>query len=256
MLSNEKIFVRGNNLKAEAGVVLEYVRTYIRENEFLSLQKNKVWKDGVTFFQEECVNLDIKDKANADITSLTKEEIMAYYPEKGPDFLKKLEEYKDLSKEVDSLKYELLDFNALSRLDRTFIILQARKAYKPARIDKSILKDFDFQPLIKSYYTKGSISKMKDQVKQLFRKAVELDNGELFYPVKLKKSNFTEKQIRCFCSSFCRGGNMPVSKTKDGKKSYGRFDYKVDTSNEAVLTAATELFAVVLDSKNEYEVIK
>lgn len=256
MLNNEKIFVRGNNIKAESGIILEYVRTYVRENEFLSLKNSKVWKDGVAFFQEECVNLDVKDKANADITSLTKEDVMAYYPEKGPDFLKKLEEYKDLSKEVESLKYRLSDFNALSRLDRTFIVLQARKAYKPARIDKSILKDFDFSPLIDSYYNKGSISKMKDQVKQLFRKAVELDSGELFYPVKLKKSNFTEKQIRCFCSSFCRGGNMPVNKTKDGKKSYGRFDYKVDTSSEAVLTAATELFAVVLDSKNEYEVIK
>lgn len=256
MLNQEKIFVRGNNIKAETGVVLDYVRTYIRENEFLSLKSSKIWKDGVQFFQENCANLDVKDKANADIISLTKEDIMQYYPEKAPEFLKKLEEYKDLSKEVESLKYRLKDFNALSRLDRTFIVLQARKAYKPARIDKSILKDFDFQPLIESFYNKGSISKMKDQVKQLFRKAVELDTGDLFYPVKLKKSNFTEKQIRCFCSSFCRGGNMPVNKTKDGKKTYGRFDYKVDTSSEAVLTAATELFAVVLDSKNEYEIIK
>ena len=136
-----------------------------------------------------------------------------------------------------------------------FITLQAHTAMKSIKLDKSILNEIDLSKPIGKYFSSGSLKGIKDIFRTIFAKVVGSE-GSLFYGVKLRKSDFSDEDLRS-CLSYFRGNAARTVSSKGGTKAYGEYDWiRKDESKDAQAMALTNLFAVVLDRNKDYEVIK
>ena len=68
------------------------------------------------------------------------------------------------------------------------------------------------------------------------------NDGELFYPVKVKGGDIPDSDVRQFFGAFT--GNAGRS----GKDKKGQYTWVKDYSEKKVLTALTDLFTVVFES--------
>lgn len=160
-----------------------------------------------------------------------------------------LKSVKSILAKLDSVGANKVTYNDLNSTDKIFLVLQAHTAVKSIKLDKSILvKDdgtnYDFSPLISKWVESGQgLSNIKKSLSKIFSNIVGKD-GELFYAVKVKGGDIPDSDVRQFFGVFT--GNAGRS----GKDKKGQYTWVKDYSEKKVLTALTDLFAVVFESGN------
>lgn len=250
MLKSNAIIIGSKNHKSEKfDVICNFVRLVVRNYEYERMVSN-----------DEYVRLKgLVEDDHEGINGLTcPDETVKEYITDNKDaktFLDMRKEVNGLLDEIKSFGVTIEQYNALSDTDKVFITLQAHTAMPGIKLDKSVLEGIDFKKVVENYYSKGSLKGAKDTLKGLFNKIVGSE-GELFYGVKLRKSDFADQDIRS-CFAYFRGtAKRPVTK-KDGNETYGQYTWvKKDGNTNAQAMAITNLFSVVLDREKDYEVIK
>lgn len=154
-----------------------------------------------------------------------------------------LKSVKAILANLDSVGANKVTYNDLNSTDKIFLTLQAHTAVKSIKLDKSILV-YDFSPLISKWIESGQgLSNIKKSLSKVFSNIVGND-GELFYPVKVKGGDIPDSDVRQFFGAFT--GNAGRS----GKDKKGQYTWVKDYSEKKVLTALTDLFTVVFESGN------
>lgn len=258
MLDSKKIVVSFNNVKdGKFDLVSNLVHYLVWDSE-----KNRVKKG-----YDKMVAVILDAMPNATPLDITKEELA---PIAGDidvlSFLELRKEYKAiLSKlaDLDKLGVNHNTYSSLNSTDKIFLILSAHTAIGSINLTKSCLetgeidddgkpKYYDFGELVKKWYTTNAGFKtIRENLLGCFKRLTGSE-GELFYPVKLKRSDISTLDVNNFAAIF--GGKASRSKDKNGN--YGKYTWNQTFDNKRVLPALTTIFAVILDRKEELEVIK
>lgn len=249
MLKSEAIVVSTRNHKPEKfDEIANFVRFYVRHCEYVKVTQGTDWKkfcEDLSSAVPDCDPLSL-DKATVE------EKLSAVDAE---DFLAQRNEVIALKSAIAETGATIDQFNALSETDRVFVILQCHTAMPSIKLSSDILDKIDMAKPVEKYFKQGSLKGIKDIFRSIFANTVGQE-GELFYGVKLRKSDFADNDLRN-CLSYFRG-NARRSVTKKGDTStYGKYEWVCkETNKNAQAMALTNLFAVVLDRDKEYEVIK
>lgn len=255
MLKSEKFYSKTNALKDTTFDFAGYVRTLVRHTELSRMQDKKSFKDGKKALEDL--------HANIDVMTCEKSIINEALGVDAGQFIKDREEIIALKEEIASLPITIDQVTALCPTDRVHITLMAHAIYKNVQLDADIFDTekggVDISKAIHAYYSKGSIKDLKDALRPIFNKLIGSE-GDHFYGIKPKKSDFTEKDLRNFLATF--GGSAKreqVKSKKDGVETitFKDFNYTDKSGNKKVQIAAfTTLCAVVLDNASKHEVIK
>lgn len=248
MLNSEKIIVSTKAHKVEKfDTIVNYVRFLVRHTELEKITSNKDFTSARSKIENTL--------PDTDALTVPEEKVREILTDDAVDFLAKREELLALKEELAKIPVGLSDFNALGTTDRTFIILQAHTAMKSIKLDETVFEGIDLESPIQKFYSSGTMKGVKDMLRSIFSKIVGTE-GELFYGVKLRKSDFSDLDVRNFLAYF--GGKAQRTTTKkDGITVGGAYkwvDKSGDKASQSMST--TNLFAVVLDSEKDYEVLK
>lgn len=218
----------------------DYVLFLVRSHELDTLKGDKEYKE----YKEKLSEAH----PGADITAMDAETVRPICGDDTSSYLAYCKAIKDIETELAGLSVNLENYNALTDTDKVMLTLEAHKLVKGITIDKAVVAGLDFERAITSFYAKGSIKLAKEYLRPAFNKAVG-NTGTLFTGLILKKSDFTDKDIRAFMSCFVNGAKRPTKKDKDGNVIYGLYDWAFKTDEKAVLKALSDLFAVVTESR-------
>lgn len=250
MLKSSAIVIGCKNHKSEKfDVICNFTRLVVRDFEYSRITGKK------DYIRLKALVEDDHEGINA--LECPEETIREYIPNavEAQLFLDMRKEVNDLKEEISSFGVTLDQYNALSDIDKIFITLQAHTAMPAIKLDTSILENIDLKPIIGDYFKKGSLKGIKNKLQGIFTKCVGSE-GELFYGVKLRKSDFNDEDVRT-CLSYFRGTAKRSVDKKDGNEIYGSYDWVCkDGNTNAQAMAITNLFSVVLDREKDYEVIK
>ena len=238
MLNTEKIFVKSNCVKKEALEAgfkpYDYVRSLVRNTELSNALNKKSWKDGVKALEDAHAGIDVMACDEKTINETLKND--------AGQFIKDREEIKTLKKEVAGL-LPLEKVTSLCTTDR----FDTEKG------------GIDISGAIKKYYANGTIKDLKDALRPVFNKLIGSE-GDYFYGIKTKKSDFSDKDLRNFFATFGGSAKRDSKKVKvDGVETltFSDFNYTDKSGNKKVqISAFTTLCAVVLDNASKHEVIK
>lgn len=258
MLSTEKIYVKSNCVKKEALEAgfkpYDYVRSLVRNTELSNALNKKSWKDCVKALEDAHAGIDVMTCDEKTINETLKNDAGQFIKDRG--------DVKTLKEEVAGL-LPLEKVTSLCTTDRVHIILMAHAIYKSVLLDADIFDTekggIDISGAIKKYYSNGTIKDLKDALRPVFNKLIGSE-GDYFYGIKTKKSDFSDKDLRNFFATFGGSAKRDSKKTKvDGKEviTFSDFNYTDKSGNKKVqISAFTTLCAVVLDNASKHEVIK
>lgn len=159
---------------------------------------------------------------------------------------KRMREVDEILNNLAKEGFTKIAYDDLNSTDRIFLTLQAHTAVKGIQIDESVLtksngEKLDFEPLINKWIANGQkFADIRKALSAIFSKMVSSE-GDLFYPIKIKKGDLPESDVRHFLGAF-------LGKTGRTDKGTGRYQYLTDISDKKVLSAVTDLFAVTLES--------
>ena len=254
MLKSEKLFVRTNSLKDSSFDFRNYVVTLVRNKELETAKNKKSFRDGKAQLE--------KDHADIDVLTCSKDMVNASLGNDAGQFLKDRDEVIALQKECANL-LPMDKITALCQTDRVHITLMAHAIYKNCQLDIDLFDTekggVDISKAVQEYYNKGSMKTLKDSLRPVFNKIIG-EEGDFFYGIKIKKSDFAEKDLRNFLALF--GGTAKrdcVKSKKDGVETvtFKDFNYVDKSGNKKVqISAFTTLCAVVLDNASKHDVIK
>lgn len=249
MLKSNLIVISCKNHKPEKfDLISKFVRFAVRQTEYEKNVNSSDYKDLREKFETACADVDVltceESLINEKLTPVDAEKLIAYR-----------NEIISLKTEIATIGVTLDEYNALGSTDKVFITLQAHTAMKSIKLSTDILEKIDIATPVKKFYSQGTLKGIKDILRTLFSKVVG-EEGELFYGVKLKKSDFSDENIRN-CLAYFRGDAKRSVSKKDGGEIVGAYDWtKKEDSVQAQIMAITNLFAVTLDKSNDYEVVK
>lgn len=251
MLKNEKMYINAVALKDEntMDTVRDYVVSIIRHAELAKAQK-KISEDR-----------DAIQTAKPGLDALTCDiaiVIEVLGQENAGAFIKNRAEYLELVEECNNC-ISLDGLTAYPESDVARLKIMAHMIYPAVNLEK-VLENINLATPIKTWYSKGQgQSKLKDLLAPVFTKLLGTE-GELFYGIRVKRSQFDDEDIRHFISSF--GGTAKRTETKskkDGKEITKVSNYNwVDKSGNKKLqySALTTLLGVILDNPSKHVVIK
>ena len=255
MLKSEKFYCKTNSLKDKNFDFGGHVRTSVRNKELSVLQDKKTYKDSKKALEDAHADIDILTCDESIINTVLKND--------AGQFIKDRNEVVALKEEIASLPITIDQVTALCPTDRVHITLMAHAIYKNVQLDADIFDTekggVDISKAVQAYYSKGSIKDLKDALRPVFNKLIGSE-GDYFYGIKTKKSDFTDKDLRNFLAPF--GGSAKREQTKSKKDgvetiTFKDFNYTDKSGNKKVQIAAfTTLCAVVLDNASKHEVIK
>ena len=199
---------------------------------------------------------------DADFETVTREDLYSVHNEKFDinKFLDARTNLLDARGELATLNDKGINFetfNALSEIDRTFLMLQAHTCISSIKLDEKCLIDgkdengnpkmADFGSLITAYYKQGKgVTSFKKMLTSIFHRMFT-KSGVMFYGVNVKKSDIPEEYVRHFIASF--GGTAARNSHKDGETTvYDNYTYQLKKDKQKVLSSLTDLFAVIFDS--------
>lgn len=258
MLASEKIFVK-NALVKEVSVEngfssFDYVKSLVRNTEYRNLIAKKTWVNGKKALENAHPGIDVLTCEETIINQVLKND--------AGQFIKNRDEVVELKAEIETL-LPMDKITSLCTTDRVHITLMAHAVYKKVQLDDSIFDvengGVDISKVIAKYYANGSLSELKNTLRPIFNKLLGTE-GDNFYAIGIKKSDFSGSDLRNFVASF--GGNAKrkqITTKVDGKKitKIENFNYVDKSSNREIQIAAfTTLCAVVLDNANKHEVLK
>lgn len=244
MLKSENIVIRVSNQKPETmDKISNFVHYLCWSNELEALSS--------TFSKMRSLIECTFPTENVDeITDLSKLILVdGLDVQKFLDTRDQLKNVKAILVNLDSVGANKVTYNDLNSTDKIFLTLQAHTAVKAIKLDKSILAkedgtNYDFSPLIEKWVKSGQgLSNIKKSLSKVFSNIVG-EEGNLFYPVKVKGGDIPETDIRQFFGAFT--GNAGRS----GKDKKGVYTWVTDYSEKRVLNALTDLFAVIFESGN------
>lgn len=257
MLKNEKFYVRANTLKknneGETLDVFGLVKTLVRNTELATALEKKAFRDGKKTIGEAYVN--------ADPMTLTEEEVRSALGRETDAFLKAREDVLELQKEVDCLPID--EVTSLCPADRVQITLMAHAIYKKVQLESWIFDPenggVEISSVIQGFYKKGSLKAVKETLRPIFNNLLGKE-GDYFYGIRLKRSDFPESDLRNFLAAFGGNAKRATKKVKkDGKEEieFSDFSYVDKSENKKVqLAAFTDLCAVIYDNAKKHVVIK
>lgn len=254
MLKSEKFFLRSDCLKDKNFVMRDYVVSMVRHKELEKALDNKAFKDGKKVLEDNHAAIDVLTCEESIIHSELKLE--------AGEFIKKRDEIIALKTECESC-ISMDKVTSLCLTDRVNITLMAHIIYKSVVLNSDIFDTdkggIDIAPAIKAYYAKGSLKDLKDALRPIFNKLMGSE-GDYFYGIKTKKSDFSDYELRNFVASF--GGNAKQETTKTKKngittETYNGYNYVDKSENKKTqISAFTTLCAVVLDNASKHDVVK
>lgn len=255
MLSTELFYVKSDALKNRNFDMLEHVKTLIRHTELDNAMNKKAFKDGKKALE--------KDHADINVMECEETVIRASLGNDSDEFIKARKEIIALRKECDSL-LPLENVTSLCLTDKVHITLMAHAIYNRVLLPSDIFDTkqggIDISKAIQKYYNNGTIKDLKDALRPVFNKLIGTE-GDHFYGIKTKKSDFTDKDLRNFFATFGGSAKREKNKSKDknGKEIliFKDFNYVDKSENKKTqLAAFTTFCAVVLDNASKHEVIK
>lgn len=256
MLKSDKFFVKSDSLKVETNFsMMDHVVSLIRNAELNKALSKKSFKDGKKILEKSFVGVDPMEIDDSRIYTALKTD--------GGQWIKDRQEILDLQAEVNDC-IPLDQVTTLSPVDRVHVTLMAHAIYKNVTLDKDLFDPdkggVEIGNLIRKYYTNGSIKDVKTTLTAVFNKLLGVE-GDYFYPVKIRKSSFSDADLRNFFAPFGGMASRETIKRKDDKgkevKTFGNFDYIDKSENiDLQVKAFTTLCAVVLDCENKHEVIR
>lgn len=251
MLKSEKFFMNYVALKDEntMDTIRNYVVSIIRHAE-LEKATRKISKDREDI-QTAKPGLDA---LTCDLSVV----IEVLGQENASTFIKNRAEYLELVEECNHC-VPLDGLTAYPESDVARLKIMAHMIYPAVNLEK-VLENVDLATPIKTWYSKGQgQGKLKDLLAPVFTKLLSTE-GELFYGIRVKRSNFDDEDIRHFISAFGGTAKRTEKKTKkDGKEILTVSNYNwVDKSGNKKLqySALTTLLAVILDNPSKHVVIK
>lgn len=256
MLKSEKFYVKTTGtLKDTNFKCYDYVRSLVRNKELSVLLDKKSYKDGKKKLEDAHADIDVMTCDASIINQVLKND--------AGQFIKDRDDVVALKKEIASLPITIDQVTALCPTDRVHITLMAHAIYKNVQLDADIFDTekggIDISKAVQIYYNKGNMKDLKDALRPVFNKLIGSE-GEHFYGIKTKKSDFSDKDLRNFFATFGGSAKREQSKSKkDGVETikFSDFNYIDKSGNKKVQIAAfTTLCAVVLDNASKHEVIK
>lgn len=244
MLKSENIVIRVSNQKPETMDKISNFVHYLcwsSEHEKLSGALSKMRAMIESTFPTEDVNT-IEDVSKLILVD-------GLNVQKFIDTRKEFVSVKAILTSLNEKGYNKTTFSDLNNTDKIFLTLQAHTAVKAIKLDKSILAkedgtNYDFSPLIEKWVKSGQgLSNIKKSLSKMFSNIVG-EEGDLFYPVKVKGGDIPETDVRQFFGAFT--GNAGRS----GEDKKGVYTWVTDYSEKRVLNALTDLFAVIFESGN------
>lgn len=250
MIKSEKFYVHSDALKNKDFSMLDYVTALVRNTELSNVQNRKTWKDAKKALEAAHANIDVMECEDAVVIETLKND--------AGQFLKDRLEIKALKEECTTC-IPMDKITSLCLTDRVHVTLMAHAIYKSVVLDADIFDTekggVDISKAIQAYYNKGSMKDLKDALRPVFNKLLGTE-GDHFYAVKTKKSDFAEKDLRHFLASF--GGDAKRETSTKGKETvFSNYDYIDKSDNKKVqISAFTRLCEVVLDNASKHSVIK
>lgn len=255
MLNTEKFYCNAHGLKDSTFDFGGYVKTLVRNTELATVKDKKTFKDGKKTIED--LHSDI------DVLTCPVEMVNTALGNDAGQFIKDREEVIALTEECNSLPISMEQVTALCPTDRVHITLMAHAIYKNVRLDNEIFDTekggVDISKSIQAYYSNGKMSDLKDALRPVFNRLIGSE-GDFFYGIKTKKSDFSEKDLRNFLASFGGSAKRNTEKKKKNGKTeiiFKNYDYTDKSGNKKIqISAFTTLCAVVLDNASKHEVIK
>lgn len=256
MIKSEKFYVKSDAMKLNNGKsaldIFGIVKSVVRHKELEVAIEKKAIRDAKEVYKMAHPGKDVMTASEEDCRIAL-----------GVDF----GEFWKARKEVEALTEEcenclpLDNYTSLSNTDKVHITLIAHTIYNRVMLTTDI---FDTNkgganisdPINKFYTGKGTIKAMKDLLRPVFYKLLG-EEGEYFYSIKVKNSDFSDTDIKHFLANF---GGVPKREVKGSEKkgySYGAYTW-IDKSNDkkVQLKAFTDLCAVILDNSDKHTVVK
>lgn len=256
MIKTNKFYVKSDAMKLDNGKstldVFGIIKSVVRHKELeVALEKKAIRNAKETYKSAH---------PGKDVMEATEEDCRIALGVDFGEFWKARKEVEALTEECDNcLSMDL--YTALPATDKVHITLIAHTIYNRVLLTSDI---FDTEkgganisdPINKFYTGKGTIKAMKDLLRPVFYKLLG-EEGEYFYSIKVKNSDFSDNDIKHFLANF---GGVPKREVKGSEKkgySYGAYTW-IDKSNDkkVQLKAFTDLCAVILDNSDKHTVVK
>lgn len=257
MIKTNKFYVKSDAMKLDADNkstldVFGIVKSVVRHKELEVALEKKAIRDAKEMYESA--------HPGKDVMTATEENCRTALGVDFGEFWKARKEVEALTEECNNcLSMDL--YTALSNTDKVHITLIAHTIYNRVMLTSDIFDTekggADISEPIKKFYTgKGTIKNMKDLLRPVFYKLLGSD-GEYFYAIKVKNSDFSDNDIKHFLANF---GGMPKREIKGSEKkgySYGAYTWINKSSDKKVqLKAFTDLCAVILDNSDKHTVVK
>lgn len=256
MIKSEKFYVKSDAMKLDNGKttldVFGIVKSVVRHKELEVALEKKAIRDAKEVYEMA--------HPGKDVMVASEEDCRVTLGVEFGEFWKARKEVEALTEECDNC-LSLDNYTSLSNTDRVHIVLIAHAIYNRVLLTSDI---FDTEkgganisePIKKFYTGKGTIKAMKDLLRPVFHKLLG-EEGEYFYSIKVKNSDFSDTDIKHFLANF---GGVPKREVKGSKErgySYGAYTW-IDKSNDkkVQLKAFTDLCAIVLDNSDKHTVVK
>lgn len=240
-MAKKPISITFRNFKSENGLAManNAVKYLIHSTELNKIKNQKTWVSGVSDLAQSVIDCDI--------WTLSEETVRQIIPETGSQWLKARTRILELQGFLENNPVKSADYAALTGLDKLFVSLQAHKNVPSITMDSSVLTDMDFESIVKLYFENSTDRQIKSVLVSFFHKLMEkYESDGLLYPLKIRKSDLSDKDLNGFLSGFCKG----VTTNENGHATWN-----TDFSKDTQLKALSDLFIVLFDSE-DVEVIK
>jgi hypothetical protein len=261
IIKSENFCVSCKGIKENASIdVYAISRALVRRAELAKKQNNKVWKDGI-----ETLNNSYPE---SDYIDLEKEKVNLALAEDAPKWLELRDDILSIKKDLETLPDEDV-YTSLCETDKAHVIIQAHSVSSLVNFPRSYFlpdeneeKTVDLEKALAIYFNNGKLADMKSVLRPIFKKLFSTES-ENFWAIDVKKSNFSEPDLRKFASVFVNtdGRRAMVSEKgadgKNNKKPVGQYNW-VTRFNDVDLQARafTTLCAVVLDDVKKIQILK
>lgn len=255
MIKTNRFYVKSDAMKLDNGKsaldVFGIVKSVVRHKELEVALEKKAIRDAKEVYEMA--------HPGKDVMAASEEDCRVALGVDFGEFWKARKEVEALTEECENC-LSLDNYTSLSNTDKVHIVLIAHTIYNRVVLDNSTFKyengGVSLSDAISKYYASGSKKNMKEILKPIFHKLLGSE-GEYFYGIKVRNSNFKEEDIRQFLAVF---GGVPKREIKGSDKkgySYGAYIW-VDKSKDLKLQARalTDLMAVILDNSDRHEVVK
>lgn len=255
MIKSEKFYVKSDATKLNNKTTLDVfgiVKSVVRHKELEVALEKKAIKEAKKTYESA--------HPEKDVMTATEEDCRTALGEDFGEFWKARKEVETLKEEVSNC-LPLDNYTSLSNTDKVHITLIAHTIYNRVMLTSDIFDTekggADISEPIKKFYTgKGTIKNMKDLLRPVFYKLLGSE-GEYFYAIKVKNSDFSDNDIKHFLANF---GGVPKREVKGSEKkgySYGAYIWADKSNDKKVqLKAFTDLCAVILDNSDKHTVVK